>query len=338
MDHRLIEGLMEAIAPLIKGYIDDRMAKDIAPLLAKIELLEGRQLERGEKGDPGKDADPEEVQRMVEAAVAQIRKPEDGKSVTVDDVKPLLSDMVKAAVSEIELPVPKDGQDGAPGKDAEVDLDALALKAAELIEKPRDGVDGKDAEPLDLEALAMAAALKAVPLIEKPKDGVDGERGPEGVGVKDLLTDADGNLVATLTNGEVKRVGRVVGRDGKDGAPGKDGADGLGFEDMDEFLDEDGRTVVRRYSNGDVVKEFRHTFRVPLDAGIWKEGQRYNKGDGVTYGGSWWIAQKDEPQGRPDSGNKDFRLAVKKGRDGKDGAAPPPPPGPIHVPGAKSGK
>jgi hypothetical protein len=326
MDHRLVEGLMDAVAPYIQ-----KLEKRCEAMQARIDQLEARAPERGEKGDG---ADPAEVQRMVEAAVAQMRQPEDGKSVTVDDVRPMLTDMVTAAVAAIELPKPKDGVDGLPGKDAEVDLDALALKAAELIEKPKDGMPGlpgKDAEPVDLEAVAQ----KAAEFIRVPKDGAD------GVGVKALLTDADGQLVVTLTNGEIQRAGRVVGRDGTDGKPGekgKDGADGLGFEDMDEFLDEDGRTVVRRYSKGDTVKEFRHKFQVPLEMGVWKDGHEYEKGDGVTFGGSFWFAQKHAPQGRPDSGNKDWRLGVKKGRDGKDGSAPPPPPGPVSVPGAKSGK
>jgi hypothetical protein len=44
----------------------------------------------------------------------------------------------------------------------------------------------------------------------------------------------------------------------------------------------------------------------------------YRKGDGVTWGGSFWIAQKDAPEGRPGLSD-DWRLAVKKGRDGRDG-------------------
>lgn len=100
------------------------------------------------------------------------------------------------------------------------------------------------------------------------------------------------------------------------GAPGMDGIDGLGFEDMTEELDADGRTIIRRYQRGDVVKEFRHTFAVVLDRGVWREGS-YQRGDGVTWAGSFWIAQADTTD-KPDSGKEGWRLAVKKGRDGRD--------------------
>lgn len=55
---------------------------------------------------------------------------------------------------------------------------------------------------------------------------------------------------------------------------------------------------------------------------LWREwvrqGVKYLEGDGVTWGGSFWIAQKDTAT-KPDGG--EWRLAVKKGRDGKDGLA-----------------
>jgi len=54
---------------------------------------------------------------------------------------------------------------------------------------------------------------------------------------------------------------------------------------------------------------------VVLDAGIWKEGA-YGVGDGVTSGGSFWIAQT-ETTAKPGKSD-DWRLAVKRGTDGRD--------------------
>ena len=42
----------------------------------------------------------------------------------------------------------------------------------------------------------------------------------------------------------------------------------------------------------------------------------------MTWGGSLWTAQDDTAE-KPD-GSKTWRLAVKKGRDGKDFAGPQP--------------
>lgn len=99
--------------------------------------------------------------------------------------------------------------------------------------------------------------------------------------------------------------------------PGPRGADGLGWDDMSEELADDGRTIVRRYKRGDQVKEFRHTFAVLLDKGVFRDGEKYMKGDCVTWAGSLFIAQKDAAEGRPEV-SQDWRLAVKRGRDGKE--------------------
>src|SRR5690606_32776972 len=90
--------------------------------------------------------------------------------------------------------------------------------------------------------------------------------------------------------------------------------DGVGFEHMACEVREDGVYLV--FEKDDLVKEAR--LPIPMDRGVWKEGQPYKAGDGVTWGGHFWIAQGDTSE-KPDTG-KGWRLAVKKGRDGKDAA------------------
>ena len=113
--------------------------------------------------------------------------------------------------------------------------------------------------------------------------------------------------------------------------PGPRGPDGLGFDDLQVVHDGE-RGFTFRMERGDQVKEF--SFKVPavLDRGVFKDvrDNPYEKGDGVTFGGSFWIAQKDAPEGKPGDGGKDWRLSVKKGRDGKDGVVRTiPPQGPV---------
>jgi hypothetical protein len=94
---------------------------------------------------------------------------------------------------------------------------------------------------------------------------------------------------------------------------GKPGVDGIGFDDMAAEYDGE-RTITLRFERGETVKTFSFDMPVVLDRGVWKDGE-YKAGDGVTWGGSFWIAQKDT-ESKP-GGGEDWRLAVKRGQDGK---------------------
>ena len=52
--------------------------------------------------------------------------------------------------------------------------------------------------------------------------------------------------------------------------------------------------------------------------GVWRKGCSYSRNMAVSHSGSLWIAIKDYPEKEPGDANSGFRLAVKKGRDGKD--------------------
>ncbi|MCM4936430.1 hypothetical protein MMN88_30390, partial [Escherichia coli] len=65
---------------------------------------------------------------------ANIPVPADGKSITPDDVRPMLEQMVKEAVSHI--PAPRDGRDYDP----EV-LKQAVLEAVNALPAPQDGRD-----------------------------------------------------------------------------------------------------------------------------------------------------------------------------------------------------
>jgi hypothetical protein len=116
---------------------------------------------------------------------------------------------------------------------------------------------------------------------------------------------------------EIRALARIPGPAGRDGVS----ADQISMEYDGE------RTVTFKYAG-----EIRGSFKMPIviDRGVWREGS-FEKGDGVTWGGHYWIAKQDtmdkpEPNGGP------WRLAVKRGRDGKDGGAPQTPPrGPVKV-------
>jgi len=152
------------------------------------------------------------------------------------------------------------------------------------------------------------------------KDGLDGKDGRDGLDAVEFIRDANGHLIATLSNGTTKDLGKVDGDKGATGKDGRDGADGVGFDDLDVIHD-GVRGFTFRFTKGDRVKEFPFTLPVVIDKGIYRDGTGYDAGDGVTWAGSFWIAQENTAE-KPDSG-KGWRLAVKRGRDGKDAPAGP---------------
>ncbi len=348
----------------------------MAPLVARIAVLERREAvpgpegkpgrdgeagppgesvmgPTGPKGEPGKDADETVIQSLqteikelrVEVSgkvsedyikswllseVAAMPLPQNGKdgqdgtSVTVEDVTPLVKALVWQAVSA--LPVPRDG---APGESVDLvalaeNLDTLAAKhvASAMADFPMPK-DGQSVTVEDVAPLIASEVQKAVAAIPVPKDGQDGK---DGVGVMDAFQSREGTLILTLSDGTTKDVGVVVGRDvdmvevtrqireaiAAIPVP-KDGRDGVGFDDLEMVEDDRGRPILR-FVRGEWTREFR------VDGtycGIWKDGEAYLKGDRVTWGGSLFIARQDTTD-KPET-TPAWQLAVKHGKTGNPG-------------------
>ncbi len=166
--------------------------------------------------------------------------------------------------------------------------------------------------------------------------GDPGERGAPGadgksVAVEDLQPHLDAAFAKWALDFE-RRAADVLERAVDRFPRPKDGRDALELEDLAVSHDGDGR-ITLRFKRGALEREF--TLRVPRfkDRGVYREGvDDYLMGDGVTAGGSFFISQKDAPQGRPGESD-DWRLAVKRGRDGKDAAPAPvvPAASPVRV-------
>lgn len=253
----------------------------------------GRDGTDGKDGADGKSIDPEVVAQMVQDEVAKAN----------------VGELVRKAVDAI--PKPENGKDGKDGRDG---VDGAPGTPGERGMDGAKGLDGKDGDPG-----------------RDGKDGLPGEPGQkgldgkDGVGLADAVIDRDGNLVLTMTDGRHKALGLVLGRDGKngergtDGANGRDGVDGLGFDDLDLAFDGE-RAISFKFQRGDQVKEFPFVLPIVLDRGVWQErgldGAGYKKGDGVSWGGSFYIARKDT-FAKPDD-FESWRLSVKRGKDAKE--------------------
>ena len=117
-------------------------------------------------------------------------------------VEPVAKAIVAEAVAAIPVPKDFDPDTLPPLVAAEVE------KAVSALPKPQDGHTPTAAE---LDALiephvskAVSVAVAGIPI---PKDGC---------GIKELLIDREGALVATMDDGRLKSLGVVVGRNGAD--------------------------------------------------------------------------------------------------------------------------
>lgn len=272
------KALAQATALIVQEAVD----KATTPLLARLAVLEAR------------DAAPDEasVRRMIEDAIAGLSAPRDGTDVTIADIEPLVAIAVARAVGD--LPPAKDG--------VSITLDdvrpLIAQEAERAVAALPTPADGRSITAADVEPLVASAVERAVAALPVAKDGV---------GLAGAMIDRTGALVVTLSDGKICPLGRV---DGKDGDPG------LGFDDMS--IEQTGeRQATLKFVRGEQVKTFDLTVPAVIDRGVFKEGQAYMLGDAVTFGGSLWIAQKDTTD-KPDGPDTGWRLAVKKGRDGRD--------------------
>lgn len=322
MNRREIESVIEAVAPTIKRYVEAA----IAPMMARVAQLEARRLEHGKDGTGISDAvinrDGVLILTLTDGrslkpgvVVGKDGNPgQPGRDPNPDDIAVTVRKEVEVRLHEAVAAIPlQKGDPGEPGKDADLDFDFIARTisdqvalqlpesmAAIPLQKGDPGEPGKDVDMADVQAM-VEVAVKSI-------ERIKGDPGQNGVGISAISINRDGELSVTTSDGKTKELGRVVGRDGS------------GFDDMEEVLSDDGRLIIRRYKRGAETKEFHHRVPMIIDRGVYSEEREYATGDAVTWGGSLWIAQAPTAQkpGQSDT----WRLAVKRGRDGKDAQIP----------------
>lgn len=208
------------------------------------------------------------------------------------------------------------GADGMPGKDGAPGRDGVA------------GVDGKDGAP--------GPEGQRGPVGEKGLDGRDGKDGRDGRDGKDGAPGRDAaDIIAVPEIAPDKSYpqgtfaacygGMLFAARDTDPLRGGSKPNDLAAAGWRVVLngiwkeseETEGRTTTRITVYTDGKESVRVTkSAVPEDRGVWREGE-YEKGDSVTFGGSVFIAQRDTND-RPETSDS-WRLAVKRGRDGRDG-------------------
>ncbi|ERW65305.1 hypothetical protein [Pseudomonas aeruginosa] len=291
-----------------------------APLIARIEQLEkalsaqtipsadevAARIDLGalaksaaEMVPPPQDADMEALKEHLSELVKAIPAPADGQSVTVEDVAPLIREEVAKAVAEV--PPARDGE-SVTVDDVRPILADLVGKAVADLPPP---APGKDADMEALRAhlgdLVKGIQLPTVPTIDEVAATFERR-------FSDLTLSWERQARETFDKAADRMPIPKNGENGRDALP---------LDSFDMAIGEDGRTITVKLQAGETVIEKSIRLRAIIDRGVFSAEKSYEQGDGTTYGGCYWIAQKDAPEGVP-GGSSDWRLAVKKGRDGKD--------------------
>lgn len=231
---------------------------------------------------------------------------------------------LEAIAALVKLPEVKNGE---PGKDAEpVDLAALAEAAAKLIVVP-EVKDGKDAAEVDLAAVAAlvevpapekidveAIARAAAALIPAPV-AAQPEHGRDALELEILPTIDEAKQYARGTYAAF-RGGLWRSYERTHGM--------RGWECIVDGMDgvsvaQDGErafSVTLTKSSGATVAE---KFEMPIQIykGVHRDGDEYAAHDTVTWGGSQWVSNKSANTDKPGSSDA-WTLCVKAGRAGKD--------------------
>lgn len=306
-----------------------------------------------------KDACAPLLKRIEELEAREPAKGEDGKSVTVEDVAPLIESAVAKAVAAI--PPATNGKDADENAIAERAM-AAARQSAEDWCKANPPADGKsvtvdevadavvtkllDSPRLETLADIKAAAAVTEHLKSNPvRDGLDAtpeqiasavkaflqanppEKGQDGksVTLEDVSLFLDAAIAKHLLDLERRATDTIARAIDKIPTP-KDGKDGADFSKCEIEYDGE-RTITIRGEGGEIRKHVD----IPLDRGYWREGLACEKGDIVTHDGNAWIALRDNKSKPSHEEKDDWRLFARKGRDGRDGKDGKPPPGPVKL-------
>jgi hypothetical protein len=286
-----LTALAKSLAPVVRGYV----AESIDALKAELRIDEKLAEVRAEIPAPVEipAIDYDEITKNLDL------------SFPVEEIQPLIGAAVAKSVSEIELPA-------VEVPDFEHMISDAVTKAVAEIPRPKDGENGKDADPEEIQKM-VDSAVSAIEI----KHGIDGIPGRDGLDI-DILPEIDDEksyprgTYAQHQGGLWRSHCKTHGMKGWECVV--DGIADIGID----FADDPRNVTIRTVKSSGIVVEKQVYVPVVVDKGVYRKEAEYQKGDGVTSGGNFWIAQKDTPEGTPGT-TPDWRLAVKKGRDAPRG-------------------
>lgn len=287
MNLRELEAQAEFLAPVISAAV----AKAVAPLKEQIAQRDDRIAELAKQLDELRKPVKPDLEAI--AKLVQIPEVKDGESVNFEtDVLPVLETLVRDAVER--LPKPEDGKDAEP-----VDLEAVA----KLVQLP-------EPEKVDVEAIARAAAaLIPAPVIPEPehgRDAIDLEILPS----IDETKQYPRGTYAAHRGGLWKSYERTHGMRGWECI-----VDGVDAVNVAQDGDREFSVSLAKSSGVEVVQKF--ALPIQIYKGVHREGEAYDAHDNVTWAGSQWTSTKAQNTEKPGTSDA-WVLCVKAGRNGKD--------------------
>ncbi len=296
-----LSSLKSAPAPDIEGLVDAALAKLPAPQAPELP----------------------DIVALVNEAVARLPAPQDGKSLSPDDVRPILQQMVDKAAAAI--PTPRDGKDYELAV-----LKQAVTDAVNALPAPRDGtsVTIDDVRPM-LKEIVIAAlpelpdvptlvseALAALPAPEPAQPGKPGVDGKDALQIE-ILPGIDEEKsyprgsYATHNGGLWRTFEKTSGLRGWECL-----VDGVAGIDIKQDNQRSFSITVMRASGASETKTFDTP--VMIYRGVFKSGEAYLPGDTVTWGGSLWHCDESTADKPGEIGSSGWTLATKRGRDGRD--------------------
>lgn len=249
--------------------------------------------DRGEKGESGINGDKGEVGERGEKGEAGQPGPKGEKG---------------------EVGAPGDrGEKGEAGEKGAAGIGERGEPgpAGQVGERGAAGIDGKDG----------ASGARG----DKGEKGIDGRNGVDGLAIRPEIS-----IDSTRTYREgiwASYKGGLV-RAMRDTDPLADGSlEQAGWEVMVDGIAEIevAQNGVRKFAmrvvrtSGELAEQ-DFSMPVMIYRDVYRQGEDYDKGDVTTWAGSTWHAEVDHPKSAPGTaGSTEWKLIVKRGRDGKDG-------------------
>ncbi|NIG13014.1 phage portal protein [Pantoea sp. Al-1710] len=236
---------------------------------------------------------------LIERAVAEYPLPE-------PEPLPDIEKMVKDAVAAIEIPQPKEPEP-LP------DIQAMIAGAVAGIEFP-------SPEPISLPDFdkmiseAVTNAVKSISLPE-PGKGEDGKDGKDGLQIE-VIPAIDTNKRYPRGTYAIHNGGLWRAYQNTSGLSGFECVVN-GLNDIDIDVSDDRHFTVRMTKSNGETEERAFDIPVMIYRDVFKPEKTYYPGDCVTFAGSIWHCYEETSDRPNDVGSKGWRLAVKRGRDGR---------------------